>query len=107
MPFRLESSAFCTPSEEALNSTQFQVAEDRAFTRLKVDVIRDVENLYGDTGAPDYEPIDLQADVNILHYTVDGLEEQTYYARVRHRDSNAQWSDWSNCCEFKVISHHG
>lgn len=104
LPLTLISSPFATTTGELLNSAQFQIAKDNAFTNLKVDLIRDFENLYGDTGAPNYEPVDTHASVDILRYTVaeQGLQNGSYFARVRHRDRNIAWSGWSPVASFQV-----
>jgi hypothetical protein len=105
LPYVLHSSAFSSAAiTEVLNSTQFQVSVDVAFSSLLIDRIRDVENLYGDTGAPNYEPVNVNAAVNVLDYTIapNSLPDSRYYARVRHRDSNAVWSAWSPAYEFNV-----
>ena len=104
LPLTLRSSPFSTESEEAFNSSQFQIAADPEFVSLRVDRIRDVENLYGDTGAPNYEPTNINANVNILEHTIaeGALPSSTFYARVRHRDTNAEWSEWSPLYEFSV-----
>lgn len=104
LPLVLQSSPFSTGTAEILNSVQFQIAQDAAFTSLKVDRIRDVENLYGDTGAPNYEPVDVHAGLNLLQWTVaaGSLPNGTYHARVRHRDANVSWSAWSPAVTFTV-----
>lgn len=97
LPLTLQSSAFSGTAGESLNTTQFQIASDAQFTSLKVDSIRHIENLYGDTGSPNYEPVDTHASVDILQYLIaaDGLPNGTHYVRVRHRDANTLWSAWS------------
>lgn len=103
LPVSLTSTAYSSTTAEVLNSTQFQVAADTGFTNLKFDRIRDVENVYGDTGAPNYEPVNINNGINILSYTVAAtLPNGTYYARVRHRDTNAMWSAWSDTKSFQV-----
>ncbi len=105
LPFALQSSVFSTAATtETLNSTQFQIATDAAFGTLKIDRIRDFENYYGDTGAPDYTPVNIHAGLDVLNYpiTAGQLPNGTYYARVRHRDSNCQWSAWSTTMSFTV-----
>lgn len=105
LPFILHSSAFSSDApSEILNSTQFQVSVDSGFSSLLIDRIRDVENLYGDTGAPNYEPVNIHADVNVLDFMIaaNALPNSRYYARVRHRDSNAIWSGWSAVYVFDV-----
>ncbi|MCW1924815.1 fibronectin type III domain-containing protein [Luteolibacter arcticus] len=104
LPVELTSSPYQTASSEPMNSTWFQVAADAGFTNLKIDRIRDVENLYGDTGAPLYEPVNTHAGVDILRFTIatSGLPNGTYHARVRHRDTNTLWSSWSNAVSFTI-----
>lgn len=104
LPQSFKLSSFMSMSGMALNSTQFQIARDAAFSSTVVNLIRDVENVYGDTGAPDYEPVDIHADVDIQSYVVQqyGLNNGSYYIRARHRDTNAEWSPWSDARSFKV-----
>lgn len=105
LPYTFNSSAFVSNvAGAALNSTQFQIARDSGFLDLVVDRIRDVEDIYGDTGAPLYEPVDLNKGVNILNWTVAayGVSNGQYFVRVRHRDDNVQWSPWSAVKSFTV-----
>ncbi|MFZ5521596.1 MAG: fibronectin type III domain-containing protein [Pseudomonadota bacterium] len=104
LPQSFTLTPFQSPSGMVLNSTQFQIARDVAFTTNVVDLIRDVENVYGDTGAPAYEPVDLHAGVDIQTYTVQqyALNNGSYYIRARHRDANAEWSAWSEPQRFTV-----
>lgn len=108
LPIELVSSAYQTTTSEPINSTWFQIAADAGFTNLKIDRIRDVENLYGDTGAPLYEPVNIHASVDILSLAVSaGIYNGTHYARVRHRDANATWSAWSDAVAFTIEGSGG
>lgn len=103
LPVELASSAYQTTTGEPMNSTWFQVAADAGFTNLKIDRIRDVENLYGDTGSPLFEPVDTHAGVDILKLAITaGLANGSYHARVRHRDANTLWSPWSDAVAFTL-----
>ncbi len=103
LPVELTSGPFATATGESLNSTWFQVAADAGFANLKHDRIRDVENIYGDTGAPNYEPVDIHAGVDLMRYNIlPGLPNGAYFARVRHRDANAAWSAWSDVVSFQI-----
>ena len=104
LPATLRSEPYASPASQPLNSTWFQIAKDPGFTQLTVDRVRDVENLYGDTGAPLFEPVDRHAGLDILEWTVptNGLPNGTYHVRVRHRDANASWSAWSPPVAFTV-----
>ncbi len=66
---------------------------------------RDWENIYGDTGAPAYLPIDLNAGVDLGRLEIeDGVLSSgtTYWWRVRYRDQNLMWSTWSEAVSFSV-----
>jgi hypothetical protein len=104
LPHSFSSGAFGSAFGEALNTTRFQVARDASFNDVVLDRIRDVENIYGDTGAPDYEPVDIHKGVDILSLEIPqyGLPNGTYQLRVRHRDTNLQWSPWSASGSFTV-----
>ncbi len=104
LPFTIASSEFQTGSDEELNSTQFQFSSNVEFTDLEVDLIRDFENLYGSTGSPDYLPIDIYEGLDILEFPINafGLPNGKYFVRVRHRDQNTLWSEWSDSKSFVV-----
>ncbi len=103
LPIELSSTGFSTATGEELNSAWFQVANNPGFTNPRIDKIRDVENLYGDTGAPLFEPVDIHAGIDILRFPIaSGLPNGTWHARVRHRDTNAVWSAWSDPVTFEI-----
>ena len=104
LPFTFKSSEFQTKSGEELNSTQFQVSANEEFINPDKDIIRDFENLYGSTGNPGYLPVDINKNINLLEYKIKqyGLPNGRYFIRVRHRDKNLEWSDWSNKKSFIV-----
>ncbi len=104
LPYTFSTSDYSTSTDEVLNSTQFQVASSNTFSETEIDKIRDVEDFYGDTGSPDYLPVDINDTVNIIKYTVKerALSNGNHYIRARHRDANAEWSDWSDTIKFIV-----
>lgn len=105
LPYTFESSAYSTISDELYNSVQFQVASDASFSDLEFDLIRDYENLYG---APPGNSlfVDLNEGVDIFKQTLtkDQLFNGAHYIRVRHRDRNLEWSDWSDAVTFTTIN---
>jgi acid phosphatase type 7 len=109
LPYTFHSSNFTTTTTETLNTTEFQIATNSAFTQVVKDVTRDFEDYYLDTGSPSYTPIDQNAGVNIKDYTIpaNGLSNGTYYIRVRHRDSNVSWSSWSPAVTFAISGSTG
>lgn len=104
LPYTFSSSSFSSGYGELLNTTQFQVARDASFADVVIDKVRDVENLYGDTGAPLYEPVDIAQGTDILSLELAALSlpNGTYNVRVRHRDTNIEWSAWSDARSFTV-----
>lgn len=105
LPYTFRSSEYKTTTDEKLNTVQYQFSTTPEFTTISLNVVRDVENLYGSTKSPLYLPIDLNHNVDITEYTLPGmgLSNGTYYVRVRYRDENMEWSDWSDSKTFKVI----
>jgi len=104
LPFTFVSSPYSTVTSEPINSTQFQISKDTNFSNSIVDLIRDYENLFGTTGSPDYRPVDIHKNINILQYNIGNnkLPNGTFYIRTRHRDRNIEWSEWSDAVEFSV-----
>jgi acid phosphatase type 7 len=104
LPFTFESSPYSTQSAEPLNSTQFQISLNNDFSSTAVDLIRDYENLYGTTGSPDFRPVDIHENTDILQYSIgrNKLPDGTYFIRTRQRDRNMEWSAWSEPVEFSI-----
>jgi hypothetical protein len=105
LPVVLTAGPYC--GAEGLMSSEFQVtATPGDYSSPIVDVRRDLENVYGTTGAPDYDPINLNEGIDLTRLSVsNGLSVgQTYAWRVRYRDENLQWSDWSQEQTFMITS---
>jgi len=83
-------------------SSPFQLTDSEGnWQNTITDEIRHWENIYGDTGAPDYIPIDMNADIDLSRLDVENLEDgNTYWWRVCYRDQNLKWSEWSEPVEF-------
>ncbi len=93
--------------EHPIMSSRFQLApEGGDWSAAIVDTIRHWENVYGDSGAPDWVPLDLNEglDLTELQLGEDLLDEgDSYQWRVRYRDRNLMWSEWSDAVVFSVI----
>lgn len=110
------SSASLTPTlisgpfngQDTLMSSEFQlVATTGSFSSPLIDVSRDSEDFYGDSGSPLFNPMNLNTGINLKRYTVlAGLltSGQTYMWRVRFRDKNVRWSDWSDPLTFTAMN---
>lgn len=105
LPLTLESNTYASSTNQPYNSTQIQVSKLADFSKLEVDKLRDYENLYGASTAPD-QTKDIHAGLDIFKYTIiaNSLPNGTYYARIRHRDRNIEWSEWSDVKTFNVIN---
>ncbi len=80
-------------------SSQIQISNsENDFSSPMFDIKRDYENYFLDTGAPDWEPIDQNAGIKLDSYELN-MEEipfpGTYFMRIRYRDFDLQWSQWS------------
>lgn len=109
LPYTFVSSSYSSAGPEPYNSVQFQIDEDPGFNSPFTDLIRDYENLYGTTGSPSYLPVDIHDTVDIFRYTLrkHSVPNGSYNIRVRHRDRNLTWSDWSDHVPFDVKGSTG
>jgi hypothetical protein len=85
--------------QEPINSSHFQFIDPvGSFTKPMVDVKRDQENIFLDTGAPAWQPIDQNLGVDLTKLLLPRNMFPAggrYIWRVRFRDRNLRWSDWS------------
>ena len=91
--------------EDTLMTSQFQLtATPSNYSSLVAESDRDWVDIYGDSGAPDYIPTDLNEGIDLKRLQVNfDLNEGTTYAwRVRYRDHNLKWSEWSEEQTFTV-----
>jgi hypothetical protein len=107
LPLTLTASAFASPAGERLNSTEFQVALDRNFTVTEKTAYRHYEDLFGSvTGFSPDTTKDQNLGLDITQYTLPSgaLPNGKHYVRVRYRDRNLSWSNWSVTDSFTVIN---
>ena len=106
LPLHLTASEFAGSSE--FMSSRFQVTTVPGdYSAPLLDTLRDYRNLYGDTGAPDYEPVDLNSGITLRRCRIPAglLQSGGQYAwRVSYRDRNLNWSPWSAEQTFTVVS---
>ena len=106
MPVTLQASDYNGTYE--ILSSQFQVTTSQGnydASNIIVDDKRDFENIYSDTGPPNFIPIDKNAGIDLTKYLLQNktIEDgKTYWWRVRYRDKNLQWSQWSEENSFTV-----
>ena len=104
LPYTFEGGRYATTSGDSLNTTQYQISNLADFSSLTLNKVRDVEDFYGSTGSPLHIPIDKNESVDITKLTIDsyGLANGTYYVRLRYRNNNLDWSNWSDTLSFTV-----
>jgi hypothetical protein len=97
LPIDVDASAYSGPGT-ALTG-EFQVSTDKEdFSEAIVTQVLDFEDIFLDSGAPDWQPIDQNAGrlLNRLHLTLDEIAlPGTYYVRFRYRAKSLIWSPWS------------
>ncbi len=97
----LKSSAFA--GESTMFSSQFQVFQhNQNTTTTIVDKTRDIKNIYG---AINYVPTDKNAGIDISEFVLNKSQLNvlyTYSWRVRYRDNNQKWSDWSDTVPLQL-----
>ncbi|KMQ59981.1 metallophosphoesterase [Chryseobacterium angstadtii] len=105
LPLTLDGSAFASSNGELLNTTQFQISKAANFSVIEKEFYRDYENWFGKdgNGTPDRTK-NLNAGLDITKATIaaNSISNGTYYVKVRYRDRNLEWSDWSDVKQFEV-----
>ena len=63
-------------------------------------------DIYGDSGTPDYIPVDKNEGIDLTscQVTKDLSDGVTYAWRVRYRDHNLKWTEWSDEMVFTISS---
>jgi len=95
-----EMVAFPMQGVDSAMTCHFQVtAFPGNYTLPILEKKQDIYDIYGDSGSPNWMPIDLNANLDVKRYAIlptDGLTPgNTYGFRVRYRDNNIEWGKWS------------
>jgi PKD repeat protein len=94
---------------DSLMTSHFQItATPGDYSNLIAESKRDWVDIYGDTGAPDYLPTNLNQGIDLKRFQLNSdLTAGTTYAwRVRYRDHNQKWSEWSEEQTFTVSANN-
>lgn len=93
---------------DSLMSSQFQVAEiSGSFDTPLMDILRDADDYYSDNGSPLFIPVNVNAGIDLQQLAVAPSllnTGSTYMWRMRYRDQNVRWSDWSDTLIFTVTT---
>ncbi len=89
---------------DSLMTSHFQITKTPGNYEHPITSKRDWVNFYGDSGAPYYTPINKNKGIDLTSFKVKyNLKVgQTYAWRVRYRDHNLKWSEWSDEKEFTI-----
>lgn len=89
---------------DSLMTSQFQITKTPGNYENPMTSKRDWVDFYGDSGAPYYTPINKNEGIDLTSFKVKyNLKVgQTYAWRVRYRDHNLKWSEWSDEKEFTI-----
>jgi len=93
---------------DSLMTVKLQVSDNINFSTLLIDEASNWKNIYG--AANDFTPIDLNKGIDLtrLQYSRQFfVNEKKYFYRVKYRDHNLRWSDWSNIVSFVVPQNIG
>lgn len=83
-------------------AVQYQISDNEAFENILTDKLITTEDFYG--ADSNHMPLDINKDVDLLSFTVENgsLANGRYYIRVRNRNANLDWSDYSQPQPFTI-----
>ena len=106
LPFTIEATPYT--GDGPMQASQFQItAVAGDYSQPILDQYRDFEHFFLDTGSPDWETINQNEDVDLTkcEITIDNaVWPGQYFGRVRYRDQNLLWSDWSDEMSINIKS---
>lgn len=99
---QFNSSAFIGP--DSLMSVELQIIDSANINSIVVDTLVHWKNIYGIDNMA--RPIDLNLGVNLTKTKIYASQIQSnkaYFARIRYRDHNLKWSNWSPDYPVKLL----
>lgn len=103
LPLTLNGSAFASPNGELLNTTQFLISKAADFSVIEKEFYRDYENWFGKDGTPDKaKNLNAGVDITKVSFPANSISNGMYYVKMRYRDRNLEWSDWSDVKQFQI-----
>lgn len=102
LPYEFISSAYKSDRYE-YNSVEFDFSQTSDFNVIEHYCLRDYENIFGMDGNQ-FTAKDINKGIDIFKYSLPNgiIPNGEHYIRVRHRDKNMTWSDWSEPVKFAV-----
>ena len=90
--------------DDSLMTVRIQVSLNQNFGSTVIDTMVHWKNVYGVDGA--FNPIDLNAGLDLTELkfnTSRFVSGNQYHYRVKYRDHNTKWSNWSNAVTFNNV----
>jgi acid phosphatase type 7 len=89
-------------------SSWFEITSTQGnYSRPLLNNIRDREDIFENTGSPNFFPINQNAGIDLSTLEVtDGhlINDSMYWYRVKYRDDNLKWSPWSDEVAFHYLA---
>ncbi|MEG1839306.1 MAG: fibronectin type III domain-containing protein [Bacteroidaceae bacterium] len=106
LPAIIASSAYKSSNIADFNSCQFQISSSEDFNAIVIDKVLHFENFFEDSGKSLYLPINTQKNKSCFELALSEKEIATgrYFVRVRHRNQNMNWSEWSDTKKFFTVT---
>jgi hypothetical protein len=100
----LSGSPYTSAAGQKLNSTEYQISQLADFSNPVISEFRHVENWFGPASGTTDETENIGEGAEIVNYHPPSgkLSSGTYYVRVRYRDDNLGWSNWSETTQFNL-----
>lgn len=89
---------------DSLMSIRFQIIDSSLSSPVVIDSIIHWKNVYGID--QNNAPVDLNLNINLYQSRIRKAQlsgSKEYYSRVRYRDHNLKWSDWSDLTRFSTV----
>lgn len=99
---RFTTSAFS--GADSIMSVRFQLIDSSSFQKVVIDSISHWTNVYNVDQY--FKPVDLNQGINLFQSKVSRsklAEGKEYFFRVRYRDQNLKWSNWSGLTRFNTL----
>lgn len=94
-------------SADSIMSVKIQVSENSTFLNNIIDEIINWKNVYGVDSR--MIPVDRNKNIDLRRLSFNRnmfSKEGNYFYRVKYRDHNLKWSDWSNPVQFHVSAEN-
>lgn len=87
---------------DSIYCSQLQISSDAYFSNILADTLLCKEDYYGNSGSPEFLPINLNNDVDLKNIIINSNFQSgtNYYYRIRYRNNTLNWSDYS---DYKTI----